>query len=260
MLIFFQALWYCFWTYRNQYQILFGNVHDIIVDFFEAFNCIFEFGVNRINSFGKGFTFCSSNIDIIKFVELSNGFGKIKNIMTSFKEVIKSNKKSICSQLPLSFSKAFVFEIGIFKLSADINCDLEFFRSLCWVTFQKIEDGCTRNKFSCLLNNCVTDFPNQNDQSCWRVVIFGVLPDQKNGMHDWNKEEMELGKILGCHKLIKPVFKNAHISVTIISFNLCLLNFLFEFFERIIVSTLTLQKELKDFLHLFWLKLLVDRV
>jgi hypothetical protein len=48
--------------------------------------------------------------------------------MASFKEVIKSYKKSVGGELPLVLSKSFVFKVSIFEFGANINSALEFGR------------------------------------------------------------------------------------------------------------------------------------
>ncbi len=69
-------------------------------------------------------------------------------------------------------------------------------------------------------------------------------------MHDRNKEIVKLLKITRVVQLLKPVIKNVHKGITVISLDLGLLHLLFKLLKRLIVSTLALQQELQDLLHL----------
>ena len=69
-------------------------------------------------------------------------------------------------------------------------------------------------------------------------------------MHDRNKEIVKLLKITRVVQLLKPVIKNVHKGETIIGFDLGLLHLFFKLLEWLIVSTLALEEELENLLHL----------
>jgi len=126
--------------------------------------------------------------------------------MASFKEVVKSDKESIGGQLPLGLGKAFVLEVSVLELGADINGDLELFGSLSWVAFQKVENSGTGNELSSLLNDSIAYLSDQDHQSGWGVIVLRVLPDQEDGVHDGHEEEVKLGEVSAVHELIEPCF------------------------------------------------------
>ena len=101
-----------------------------------------------------------------------------------------------------------------------------------------------------MFDNSITDLSDEYNQSGRSIIVLGVLPDQENSMHDRNKEIVQLLKITRVVQLLKPVIKDIHKGVTVIGLDLGLLHLLFKLLKRLIVSTLALQQELQDLLHL----------
>lgn len=89
---------------------------------------------------------------------------------------------------------------------------------------------------------------------------MGVLPDQEDRMHNWDKVVVELGEVRRIHELDEPVLKDGHISVGIVGFDLGLLDFLLELLEWLVVGGLGLKEEFEDLLHLLRLELVMDGV
>lgn len=195
------------------------------------------------NGLSQSFTFGSSNEDVVEFVELGDGLGQVQDVVTTFKEIVQSDEQSVCGQLPLVLSLSFVLEISVLEFGADVDGALEFLGSGSWGLLKKLEDHCSGNVDPGRLDDGVTNFTDQHDKSGWRVIVLGVFPDEQDGVHDWHKQEMKLGKVICVHQLHEPFFENSNKGVTVISFDLGLFNLLFKLFEWLVVSRFGLQKE-----------------
>jgi hypothetical protein len=88
----------------------------------------------------------------------------------------------------LVLSEAFVLEVGVLELGADVDGGLELMGSIDWFLLKECEDLGTRDVFSGLLDDGIADLSNEDNQSGWGVVVLGVLPDQENSVHNRNKE------------------------------------------------------------------------
>lgn len=109
-----------------------------------------------------------------------------------------------------------------------------------------------------MLDDSITDLTDQHDQSRWRVVVLGALPNEQDRVHDWHEQEVKLREVVACHQLIKPLFQDGHEREGVVGLNLGLLDLFLQLFEWLVVGRLRLKKELQDLLDLLGLELLMD--
>ena len=123
-----------------------------------------KFNKYLINIFSQRFSFCSSEFNFRKLVELHNSVSKMQNIMASLEERVKSNKEGISCEFPLSFSSCFVFKISVFEFRADIDSNLQFFTSFRgFLRTDQLKDHRPINEFLSLGDDRITDLSNQYD-------------------------------------------------------------------------------------------------
>ncbi len=60
--------------------------------------------------------------------------------MAPLQEVVESHEQGIGGKLPLVLSEAFVLEVGIFELCADVDGGLELLRGVNWLFLKELED------------------------------------------------------------------------------------------------------------------------
>jgi len=69
-------------------ELLFSYVHDIVGHTGECGNSLFKFLEDLSNRFCQSLSLCSTEFNALKFIELHDGVGEIKNVRASLKETI----------------------------------------------------------------------------------------------------------------------------------------------------------------------------
>lgn len=127
--------------------------------------------------------------------------------------------------------------------------------------FDGIEDFGSIDCSAALLDDSVADLANENHKPGWSVVTWGVVPDKKDGVHDWNKEVDDLSELFGAvGQVEEQVLKSQEVLQVFVGLFLGNLNFLLEFAERSGVSAFVLFEELKNFLNALGAQLNPDAV
>jgi len=105
-------------------KLFFVDVHGVIRKLSEILNSLFELFWDLFDSFWKSLTFCTSQLNSLKFIELHDGGCQVKNIMAPFRICVKSWEQGIKGKFPFSLRFIFVFKIVFLKFWANINCSL----------------------------------------------------------------------------------------------------------------------------------------
>ena len=90
---------------------------------------------------------------------------------------------------------------------------------------------------------------------------MGVVPDQKDRVHDRDELVCDIGQLLrGVAQVVEQVLQGLEILVVLVGFFLGDLNLFLEFGEGSGVGALVLLEELEDFLYALGVELQTDRV
>jgi len=186
----------------------------------------------------------------------------MEDIVASFQETIETNKEGVSGEFPGSVGLGFIFKVEILEFGADINDHLQFVAGFFGLTFfNHVEDSSSADEVSSLSDDGVTDFSDEDNKSWRGVVVLGVFPDHKDGVHDGKEEFVESGEVGGIvGKFQEMGFENLEIFEIIVGFIACCLDFFLEFGKSVGVSRFALFEEFEDPLDSFRLKLLMNRI
>jgi len=89
----------------------------------------------------------------------------------------------------LALGLLLVVKVSILELGTYIKGNSELVMSLLWLLgLNEVEDSETVDGISASDDDGIADFSDENDKSCWGVVVLRVFPNKEDGLHDWSKE------------------------------------------------------------------------
>ena len=108
-------------------------------------------------------------------------------------------------------------------------------------SFDKAEDLTTTDFVSALLDDSIANLSDENNESRWSVVVLRILPNQHDGVHDWDEEFGDIDKLLAwIDELKEEIFESSQVLVVLIGLVSGGLNFLLKFAEGVSVGRLVL--------------------
>lgn len=199
-------------------ELLNFDVHDVVLDFLELVDGLLELHEDLLDRLREGLSFGASKFDLLELVELNDGVGEMQDIVRSFKEGVQTDEEGVCGQLPSALGLGLVFEIGVLEFGTDINRSLELLTSILGVLILNgSENGGAGDTFSGLENDGITDLSNQHHESRRGIVESGFVPNHEDGVHDGDKEFMEVAEFLaGVRELVEVTGQGLQISRVIV--------------------------------------------
>jgi hypothetical protein len=151
-------------------------------------NSLVELIIDLKNTGGKSFTFGVTNFYLLEFSELPDSASQVHDVLTSFKEAIKSHEKGVCSNLPLVLGLSLVIEVGIFEFVADFDGKSKLIMGFfCLSTLNKTKYLFSVDLASALIDDSIAYLSNQDYESRGSVVMLGIVPNKQDCVQDWNK-------------------------------------------------------------------------
>jgi len=122
----------------------------------------------------------------------------VHDILAAFTESIKTNKKGVSGDLPLVVGFAFVVKVGVLELRANIESKRKFLMSINgFLILDGFKNFWSINSASALFDDCIANLADKNYETCGCVVVLRVVPDQEDGMHDWNERLSDVVEFFG---------------------------------------------------------------
>jgi len=122
----------------------------------------------------------------------------VHDILAALTESIKTNKKGVSGDLPLVVGFAFVVKVGVLELRTNIESKRKFLMSINgFLILDGFKNFWSINSASALFDDCIANLADKNYEACGCVVVLRVVPDQEDGMHDWNERLGDVVKFFG---------------------------------------------------------------
>jgi hypothetical protein len=169
------------------------NVHDVVGHVGELLDGCLEFGEDLEDRVGQGLTLGVSDVDVLQLVEHDDGVSQVPNVLASLRKGVQSHEESVGGDLPGVLGLGFVLKVGFLELGAHIMGQLQLVVSLLWLlSLDVAEDLLTVDRKSAGSDDCVADLSDEHNKSGGSVVVLRVVPDQEDGVHDWDEELRDL--------------------------------------------------------------------
>jgi len=137
----------------------FFNIHDVVLGADEVFNSLVEFFRDHVFCGSQSFTFRVTNFNAFEFMELDDGARKEDDVLASLLERVKSDKKSVCGDLPLILGLLLVLKVSVFEFGADVQYDSESLVSFMSLIILDMSEDCLGwNGFTASLDDSIADF------------------------------------------------------------------------------------------------------
>jgi len=122
----------------------------------------------------------------------------VHDVHAALGEGVETHKESVGSDFPLVLGLGLVVEVGILELGADVEGKSEFAVGISSVVIlDGVENLLAINEVLALSNNSIADFADEHNKAGRSVVVVGVLPDQKDSVHDGHEEVSNFGELEG---------------------------------------------------------------